>query len=912
MRNGCEGPGADAGPAHHSGGPGRSGWWIGAVLALSLLGCTDNQTTTTQPGVGPALLEAISAAADTVEMGAEIDPPIAVRVVASTGDPVEGIPVRFLLESGPGRVFPSLAVSDEEGVAEAFFEAEGIAEQSRIRADIPSASNVEAVTFDVLTVPSAVVQLAAEEGNGQVAEIQSQLPLPFVINASVGDGMPAAGIAIAWTLESELGGLRLSADTSFTDDKGRAETLLTLGPETGQVTVAAWATRTTASDTIRFTASARAALETGVIVDFVDPLPLRAGEQATMFGAGFSEAIEENEVRVEGVVAEIVSASPTEISFIVPPFLDRCLPARQVGIRALVRGEASNGQLIELQPTQAALSLAVGQSALLQGAEALCVQLPPAAARTDFVFHVQSASRAPEVIASIRMSVRAPDETELGSADVLQADLEALDADASSAGEAFISSAALAELLEREARPIRAVAPALRAAEQPLDLAVGDVLQVRFAVNADLSVSCESPARVIDGLVRAIGERAILVEDPQAPAAGFTDADWRLIADEFDASIYPTDAAYFGEAADIDGNGRVVLVFTPAVNGLSLPGGGRINGFFLLSDLAASGRQGGAGVPGADDASCPSSNEREVLYIGVADPDGQFGSPFTKAQALRAARRTVAHELQHLLAAEQRVVLGSQDFGSVEESWLDEGLSHLAEELVGLRLMELPEGQNITFDLIGGDRDRLDVFNIYLIPNFFSLGLYMAAPGIAPVLAPLDPGGLGSEQMRGFGLFFLRWLLDHHAGDDPAAFVRALASGGGGQRQGIANVENETGRAWEDLIAEFAMALAVDDTDVEGLDPRFQITTWNLRDIFAALSENPTAGRRFPLPYPLAVAPLGFSTRALDFDLKASTEAFFKLAGQSDAPALAVELFGQDGGALPPTSVAQVLILRTR
>jgi hypothetical protein len=39
---------------------------------------------------------------------------------------------------------------------------------------------------------------------------------------------------------------------------------------------------------------------------------------------------------------------------------------------------------------------------------------------------------------------------------------------------------------------MRVVEPAVRAAVQPADLAVGDVLPVRFAVNSDLSVSCES------------------------------------------------------------------------------------------------------------------------------------------------------------------------------------------------------------------------------------------------------------------------------------------------------------------------------------------------------------------------------------------------------------------------------------
>lgn len=889
-----------------------SRWGLGAVFALSLIGCSDSGQTTTQPGVGPARLERLSAAADTVEMGGELQSPMAVQVVTAAGDPVEGIPVRFLLESGPGAVFPNLAVSADDGVAEAFFQADGTADESRVRADIPSAGNVEPVIFDLLTVPAAVVQLSISEGNGQVAEIQSQLPLPFAVTAAVGGGqevMPAAGIAIAWTVQSEAGGVRLSADTTFTDEDGRAETLLTLGPETGEVIVRAHASRTSASDTIRFTATAREVLETGVVIDFVDPLPLRAGQEATIFGAGFSTALGENEIRVEGEAAEVVAATATELRFVVPSFQESCLPARDVGVRALVRGEASNGQLIELQPAQLPVDLAVGQSTLLRGEDALCVQIPSASERRDFVFHVQSASRTADAVAAIRMGVRASDQTELASAERLQTEVAAA-AEAGLAGaETMVSASALSELLQLEARPARPTAPGVRASIGTTDLAEGDTLPIRFAVSSDLTVSCDAPERLIEGVVRSVGQHVIVVEDPLAPA-GFGAPDWQLLRDEFDQTVYPTNAAYFGEAADLDGNGRVILAFTPEVNRLASPERGRINGFFLVSDLAASGRGGGA--PGEAGTVCPASNEGEVLYLAVADPEGEYGDAFTVAQALRAARRTAAHELQHLLSAEQRVVLGAAGFSGVEESWLDEGLSHLAEELVGLRLLGLAEGQNIGFDLIDNDRDRLDVFNIYHIPNFFSLSLYMSAPGLAPVLSPFDPGGLGGEQMRGFGLFLLRWLLDHHGGDDPAAFVRSLASGGGGQRQGIANVENVTGRGWSDLIAEFATALAVDDRGVAGLEDRFRIRTWNLRDIFAALNANPSAGRRFPFAYPLAVAPIGFSSRALDFELNASTGAYFSLIGRQDAPALSFELTGQDGTRLPPAANAQVLLIRTR
>lgn len=912
MRQGLEWVGRLLGPAGGGSGVKRCAPCLAGVVALAFLGCSDR--TSTEPGIVPAELLALSPAADTVEMGETVDPPVAVQVIAASGEPVEGIPVRFLLQSGPGKVFPNLAVSDEEGVAEAFFQAGGLAGESRVRADIPSASNVEALSFDVVTVPSAFVQLAVEEGNGQTAEVESQLPLPFAVTALAGEGIPAGGIAIAWDVRSQLAGLRLSADTSFTDEEGRAEVLLTLGPQTGEIVVAAYAARTTVSDTIQFTVTARAVLETGVIIDFVEPLPLEAGQQATMFGGGFSAQAEENEVRIEGVKAEILSASPTEITFVVPAFLDRCLPERQVGLRALVRDEASNGQLVDLLPAQPAVTLQTGEAALLQGDQARCVQLAGVAGVADYVFHVQSASRAPDGVATVRMGLRTAEDADITSSQKLDVAVAAADQAGGDVGEGIVLSSALAELLSRDVQPVRmgGNAPAARAALRSAEVAEGDTLHILFAVQPNLAISCEDTVRVIGGVVRAVGEHVILVEDPLAPAGGFAGADWTLLKNEFDGTVYPTATSFFGEAADIDGNGRVIVLYTPEVNRLSPPEGGRINGFFLLSDLARSDRPGGGGVSGEDGSVCATSNEGEILYVAVADPDGVFGSPFTPGQALRAGRRTAAHELQHLVNAQQRVVLGTGGFDAIEESWLDEGLSHLAEELVGLQLMGLAETHNITFDLIEKDRDRLDVFNIYHLPNFFSLALYMSAPGIAPVLSPVDPGGLGSEQMRGFAHFFLRWLLDQSGGEDPAAFVRAIVSGGGGQRSGIANVENVAKRSWDELIAEFAMTLAVDDTGVTGLPDRFTIRTWDLRDVFAGLNANPSAGRRFRIPYPLAVTALGFSAASLDFDLNASTEAFFSIRGSGEAPPVAIELLGQDGAVLPPTANPQLLIVRTR
>lgn len=902
-----------------------------SVVGLAIFAAACGEDASTEPSAAPAQLVALSPPVDTVLTGERTDPPVAVRVESALGDPIEGIPVRFLLLTQGAGTLDGVAVSNREGIAEADFRASGEPGEARIRADVPSAGNVRALEFRIVVLPAAVVVLAAVEGDDQEAEIGSQLALPFTVAATTQGGAVAGGLAIAWSLVGPPASARLTADTTFTDVEGRARTLLTLGTEAREYTVAAHAAAGVASDTVNFTARATAAASGAVRLDSVRPLPLTAGEEAAAFGAGFPPALGEVEIRVEGEPGELLEATSERIRFLVPEFSDRCLPARSVGIRVLARGEASNGQMADLLPAEPAVELAIGEARTLASPELDCLQLPAADEPREYWLAIQSASREAGTKTGVRLLVRTSDAAGFGRPATFiggQGMDPALEAVAAEFGrpELELRVGAVRELVRRriapvamrprgadptaqlEQEPARAAQLPARAAHEP---AVGDTLRFTFPVAEDLTLSCTDTLTVIHGVVQAVGSHLALLEDVRSPPDGFRDPDWEELRVALDESILPTDTAYFGAPADIDGNGRVLLLFTPAVNRLTPRGSATaIGGFFLPLDLASS--TGGGGLPGPDGQACPASNEGEILYLAVADREGREGDPIDVARARRNALGLTAHELQHLINAERRVLSGEGGFERTEEVWLDEGLSQLAEEVAGLRIVEFGEGENLGFERFEASRMTLDAFNTFQIANFFHLALYMLDPAEAPTLSETLPSGFEGLQMRGFAWALLRWLGDQEAGGDERALFRELVRGGPNGLRGVENIERRTGKAWEDLLADFLATLPLDDAEVEAASDRHRITTWNLRQVYLALSQNPSSRRRFPLPFPLAFEPLGLESAATDFELNASTAKYFLLGGGLETPPLALSLRSRGGGAVAEAATPQITIVRTR
>src|SRR5690606_6774647 len=90
------------------------------------------------------------------------------------------------------------------------------------------------------------------------------------------------------------------------------------------------------------------------------------------------------------------------------------------------------------------------------------------------------------------------------------------------------------------------------------------------------------------GRIRYIGQHGVAVADTLNPEEGFTDAEYKEFIDFFGQEVWPLVTENFGEPSDIDGNGKVFVFFTRAVNELIENSAGRgsyVGGFFFNRDL---------------------------------------------------------------------------------------------------------------------------------------------------------------------------------------------------------------------------------------------------------------------------------------------------------------------------------------
>lgn len=588
------------------------------------------------------------------------------------------------------------------------------------------------------------------------------------------------------------------------------------------------------------------------------------------------------------------------------------------------------------EPREFELDLGPGQSAVLEADEGvLRIRIPASEAAAEYRVAVGSAART-EGATTMRLRVLAGDDAREPTASRLPAVHLARDDGArrlrgdrargelSGSAELRLRENARSELRRRNARPAssgsdgalrpeRTVQTALRPTGVPEQ---GDTLRFHYPVSEDLTVTCDTTeSTFVTGLVRAVGERTVLVEDT-ATRALLSPGDYGGLTGEFDEIVFATDSAYFGGPADIDGNERVIVLLTPEVNKLSPQGSNtRIGGFFIPTDLADAGDAAGDGTDAG--GVCEASNEAEILYLMAPDPEGAFGRSADRATALRNARSVTSHEFQHLLNAEQRLIFGDGGFDDLEEVWLSEGMSHVAEEVVGLKRVDHAVRQNLGLSQILDSESQTAAFNTFHLSNFSRLQEFLEDSEGTRALAQSDPGGERTLEMRGFGWIFLRWLGDRFGpagsgivdGSMEEQFFRELASGGPSHLTGIENVERATGRSWEELTGRFAIMPAVDD-DVAVDDPGMELATWNLRDAFRELHLNDGTAGEFPVEYPLEVRDAGFSSADYVFDVRGSTARHFTFTSQGASPELLLELTDSSGDPLPGSAAAQITVVQ--
>ncbi|HEX6106275.1 MAG TPA: hypothetical protein VFZ26_11875 [Gemmatimonadales bacterium] len=396
---------------------------------------------------------------------------------------------------------------------------------------------------------------------------------------------------------------------------------------------------------------------------------------------------------------------------------------------------------------------------------------------------------------------------------------------------------------------------------------------------------CETPAceTFVDAVAtaRVVAQRVAIYLDNDAPDGGYTDFDLQNVATLFDDHLYPIDTAAFGRESDIDGNDVVIVLLTQRINQLTPncnTSGSVILGYFFGLDLLPS---------------LPNSNNGEIFYGLVPDPDSPSCS-ISNAFAKGFLPPVFIHEFQHMISFNQHVLKAGSSF--VEETWLNEGLSHYAEELGGRLLPDAacqPLFENCESQFIGGN-----------IENAYA---YLDQPEASFLIEPGNSQGELAE--RGANWLFVRWLVDHFADQQPVGndFTRRLVQTAG---RGSATVETETGEPFAELVAQWQLANYVEDLDgFTPLDPRLQYTSWDFRELYQLNFEQGV----FAKPYPLTPLVTSDGQVTLSGTLRGGSGVHLRVVQPPSSAEVQLRLSGGDG--LTPVSAAaqpRIALVRIR
>jgi hypothetical protein len=407
----------------------------------------------------------------------------------------------------------------------------------------------------------------------------------------------------------------------------------------------------------------------------------------------------------------------------------------------------------------------------------------------------------------------------------------------------------------------------------PSNVQVGDIVSFNVSPSACDAINSH-PARIV-----AIGSKAIIAVDTLNPSGGFSTADYNRFAANFDTLVYPLDVANFGTPTDIDGNGHIVLLFTRAVNELTDANSEAFTGgFFFDRDLFPT----TSTTPGF---ACPGSNFGEMFYLLSPDPAGAInGNVRTRGFVDSLVTPLIGHEFQHLINGSRRMyVNNANDF---EVVWLNEGLSHIAEELLFFRQSGLSPRQNITITMLRGSGSGINAFNEDQSSNAGRYGEYLKKPSTASPIRDND-----SLSTRGATYDFLRYATDRkvRSGGAETDVWFALVNA---KTNGMDNLRAVYGTDAAGLLRDWSVSQYTDDVVVnESAD--YTQPSWNWHNLFQAFNRGTGT-------YPLPVTTL--PTSGTSGSVIPGGAAFYRFAVPANGMA-SLTLTGSGGGATPTQGV---------
>jgi hypothetical protein len=704
-----------------------------------------------------------------------------------------------------------------------------------------------------LPIPAQIEKVG--NGDNQRATAGNRLAVPFEILVTASDGSAVPREKLIWAV-SQGDGAILSDTVSVTDGTGIAQAFLTLGPEAGEYVVQAALARKRDA-TITFAAHAAPA----PVLSEVDPGSFTSGDVVTIRGSFITDS---TIIEFDGKQAAIqyVSALGQGLAATVP----RCLAPGDVSIIARVGMAVSAPITGTFQTTTEPIRLGVGEYLSLDP-EVLagCATFEDAPGDREYLFAPQSVTSTLGRTLNYRFRGDSSDTP----IPLVQQRAQSSDRPLILRFDDFLRGQE-AELAGRPWDPPATSGPLM--APIQLDIKVGD--RRLFKVCSDISCSALSDFANVTGEVKYAGVKAIIYQDMQAPADGLAQDDFDEMGALFDLDLYDIVTRTFGSESDIDRNGRVIVLMTPVVNGLTEKlqcSTSFITGFFFPLDLE----------PSASNDS--RSNQAEIFYALTPDPQGTVSCDHSVDRIKRLVPVTFVHEFQHMINFNQhRILRGSNS----EETWLNEAMSHMSEEQAALHFESLGDSTRFTAFALG------DLFNAYD---------YLSA---TEQYFPLFSEGTGSLPERGATWLLLRWLADQK-GDE---VLRLLSETG---LVGTENLISAVGEPLAKVLADWFLANYVSNhPDLSPVPARLRYSTWNFRATYANLHEQDAS--LFPHPFP--IVPQVFSGGNFDVTgtLGSGSGAYYRVVQVAGQRGFTVELVDGSGNPLSGPAEPRLNVIRIK
>jgi hypothetical protein len=690
------------------------------------------------------------------------------------------------------------------------------------------------------SVSAEVTEIVILQGDGQFAPAQQRLPDQLqVVVRRTDTHDPVDDVVVEFSI-TEGDGAQLDDRAVVTDADGVAATGLRLGSEIRSYRIRA---SILDSDAAPVNFEARAVLPPSLETV---PAAVVAGEVVEITGQNFSPVAETNVVLFSGIRGNVVSATATSMSVQVPA----CLLSRRATVVVKFGSVSSDVLETTVEGTDEGLELGLGEDVHLQQSDgSACVTLPGGTEPRRYLLTLQSAGRVAGALFDVGLRTRR--RGVIAATDAQPASLVPQGRPANSGVQGQWD--ALLRQTERRLAMGRKGPRASGVAPSPPALAPRVGQSKEFEV-----LGRGSEFSKVRATARVVGRNAVVYVDDRASGL-IGDSDLGRFSDIFDDPIHGVVSTAYGNESDLDDNDRVIILFTPEVNLLTDRGeDGFVAGFFFGLDLLPE---------------LAKSNGGEIFYMVVPDPAGTYSDPRTTQSLLNSIPPILAHEFQHMVHFNQRVLINGG--GGTDALWLSEGLATMAEDLMS-------ESRGLS----------TDVARRYRTGNLTRVSRFLGDPTAVSLTVT---AGSGSLAERGAGWLFVRYLWEHFGEDTVLrSLVRSTSTG-------IDNVEAVTGETWGSLFSDWAIAVQSEFNGWGGLI-RTRHTYPQLR-LQQLLGEGPVAGTIRP-PGVLSAEDLDESVQLWS----GATAQFILTVPAGDA--ISLNMGSAAGGPLDPASRLQLRILR--